>query len=170
MPAAIASTSSTVAASGRSGDRPPSRARAELTRRWPTGDVGCVSSWRLDPSSTLRPPSSIAIRSHQRAAIARSWLIRRRALPSSSQRPLNSAMTCPATATSRLVVGSSAITSGGSSAMAVRWRGVGASRHPVHDRRASAVPRSDVSSSSSACCCRHWVELCGRWARSVSSR
>ena len=114
----IASTRRTGSLLGRSGDWPPSRARAEATSRFPTEDCGCVSSWRLGPSSTLRPPSSIAMRSHQREAMARSWLISSKALPNSRQSPLSSAITCPATATSKLVVGSSAMSSGGSRAMA----------------------------------------------------
>ena len=66
------------------------------------------------------------MRWHQRPAMARSWLISSRALPASSHSWHSSAITWPATATSRLVVGSSAITSAGRSAIARaiarRWR------------------------------------------------
>ena len=40
----IASTRSTGMPAGRSGVRPPSRSRAEASRRWPRADRGAVSS------------------------------------------------------------------------------------------------------------------------------
>ena len=58
--------------------------------------------------------------------MAKSWVISNSALPASWHSAVSSAITWPATATSRLVVGSSAITSGGCKAMAkaiaTRWR------------------------------------------------
>ena len=104
----------------------PSRARAAATRRWARAERGAVSSSWAGASSTSRPWSSTAMRSHQRPARARSWLISSRALPLSWQRAVSSAITWPATDTSRLVVGSSAITRGGCNAIAraiaSRWR------------------------------------------------
>ena len=168
----IPSTLSTVSASGLEGVCPPSRARAEATNRLPTSERGWVSSCWLGPSSTFRPPSSIAMRSHQRAAMARSWLINSRALPISAQRPLSSAITCPATATSRLVVGSSAMSRGGSRAMARamarRWRMPPLSSWGKARRRRAPMPTR--SSSSSRCCRRQLSLLSGRWAFRVSSR
>ena len=120
------SISSTSGRSGIASATPPSRRRAAPTSRWARGERGVVSRVWLGASSTSRPPSSTAIRSHQRPAMARSWLISNRALPDSSHRPASSAITWPATATSRLVVGSSAITRGGlrarARAIARRWR------------------------------------------------
>ena len=120
------SSSSTGASAAAAGVRPPSRARAAPTRRWARGEAGRSSSCWASACSTSRPWSSTAICWHQRPAMARSWLISSSALPDSSHSWHSSAITWPATATSRLVVGSSAITRAGSRAMAramaSRWR------------------------------------------------
>ena len=68
----ISSTFSTRLPSGRAGERLPSLARAAVTNRLPTEERGDVSSAWHGPSSTLRPLSSMTMRSHQRAAMARS--------------------------------------------------------------------------------------------------
>ena len=73
----------------------------------------------MSPCSTIRPAYMTAIRSATSATTPRSWVIKISPICRSSWSSLSSFITCACTVTSKAVVGSSAISTAGSNAMAM---------------------------------------------------